>query len=449
MNRFILTALLVLVLPFSVHANTSVSTSSEGQGILSTFLRAISSLQDIAGQVTQKEIALKFEQELTFPSLLEIERVDAILLAKEGELTALEDKFKAVIERREGEFDESDEVLVESLIAEKQEVIAALQLERAEYQTRYENRKNKQQENIVLLRDSLEDLQEEKSKQWRFIRTKGTQVLNYTIIVVSLVLFFRTFQWLSGKLILKLSAHFNENRQRTLLKLNKIIFTVILVIILLGLFFSQVSTFLPFLAIIGTGLAFAVRDTISSFIAWFVIGGERGYRSGQVVGIGDVVGKVIEVKPLITVLEDRTNGYPTGKLVTFPNKVIFEGKIVHHSHNMGLVPVEVEFLLSENSDLDLAESKLVEIVTEANGEVLAMIADKSSKIIRQTPYEAVDLELKSWSEASNDGVMLRVRTMGLYGTHDDLSLEVHKQFTRWVQKNSDVFLHFTNVGRHS
>ncbi|HEY5714388.1 MAG TPA: mechanosensitive ion channel domain-containing protein [Candidatus Gracilibacteria bacterium] len=449
MKRFVLGIILLLLLcPFSLQAQSNAPVVSESQGYIAGFMKAFSLLQEINGKITEKEIALKYEQDLTFPSLIEIDRIDKELEELDKDLLDLEDKFSAVI-HRSGAFDETDEAIVESLLKNKQAEIEGLQVEKAEYQDRYNNRKNKQQENIKILKDELQDLQEEKDKQQQLIHTQGLKVLHYTVIIVLLVSFFWSLQWIVSKIIIRLSSNDNLHRQRILLRINHVVFNTILVIIIAGLFFAQLSTFLPFLAILGTGLAFAVRDTIASFIAWFVIGSDRGYEVGDIIEMKDIMGRVKDIGPILTVVEDRTPGYYTGETVTFPNKFIFEQKVTHKPCKMHLAPLEFGILISEQSDLVLAHETVKAMVSEANKATIENIKLKRVKILRQTPFTESDFEIKTWNESSIEGINIKIRFLAPWQQHKDLETSIRNQFVEWIKGNTKVFLQFTNVGRRS
>lgn len=72
-------------------------------------------------------------------------------------------------------------------------------------------------------------------------------------------------------------------------------------------FFAELLSFLPFLAILGTAIGFALRDIISSFIAWFLIGNKDSvYKIGDVIEVeGDnVFGRVFKISPVVTTIQE-------------------------------------------------------------------------------------------------------------------------------------------------
>jgi len=70
------------------------------------------------------------------------------------------------------------------------------------------------------------------------------------------------------------------------------------------IFSAEFMSFLPFLAILSTAIGFALRDVVSSFIGWFVIGANSGYQEGDLVEFDAIVGRVSSVTPLLTTIEE-------------------------------------------------------------------------------------------------------------------------------------------------
>lgn len=447
MKKFLTGAMLSLIFP--VFAYAAPEDINQKQGLINNFIQTVSVLQSIERDMTMQEIALRYEQELTFPSLEEIKRIDAAVLIRETELVDLREQFRGVLDQETDQYDETDEELVERLIREKQDEIVALNEDREKFEQRYEARKVKQQESIASLTDQLEDLREENEKQWQFIRAYGSGVFQYFVMLVALIIFFFGLQWVSKKLILRFTRDVRENRQKALIKMNRIVFNTILLIIVFGMFFSQLSTFLPFLAILGTGLAFAVRDTIASFIAWFWIGSDRGYRMGQIIEVDEVVGRVMEVKMLMTILQDITPGHATGKIITFPNKFIFESKIIHHSHNMGITIFSMNFLLSEtSSDIAMAEEQLKKIILDKTAALQEQVTKHETKIKKNTVFVKSDLQTKTWSEAVEDGISLRAHFPLFFEDKESTVTEIRTEFSHWIKTQKKVKLQFVTLGRH-
>ena len=252
-----------------------------------------------------------------------------------------------------------------------------------------------------------------------------------------------------GRLIIsRISSSFSEPRRQALLRLNNITFNILLGLVILGVVFSQFVNFLPFLAILGTGLAFAVRDTISSFIAWFVVGTERGYKSGDIIQIGDMTGQVLEIKPLLTALIDLSPGWNTGKIISMPNKIIFEEKIFNHSRCGGLFQQTLQFLLTDDSSIDEAKKLLLKTIQTEQ----AVDEASSPKQLRKTvqcKYTEKDLVPQVWIESTIHGLELKGRFLCQEDEQEAIFHRIQESFTKKVQQSDKVHFQFVEVGRQS
>ena len=108
-----------------------------------------------------------------------------------------------------------------------------------------------------------------------------------------------------------------------------------------------------------------MRDIIVSFIAWFLIGTEQGYKIGDLIQIGEMRGRVMEVHPLLTVLRQTGMRGDTGRIVSFPNKFLFEQSIQNFSKMFRFIYIMADFLLERNSDAITARKELATAAEEA------------------------------------------------------------------------------------
>jgi small-conductance mechanosensitive channel len=85
--------------------------------------------------------------------------------------------------------------------------------------------------------------------------------------------------------------------------------------------------------LITTGLAFAVRDIIMSFMVWFMLLTKKPFRIGDYIRIGEDTGKVLHIGTFFVTLDED----PTldGEVIKIPNKMFLE-KVVQNYGKEGL-----------------------------------------------------------------------------------------------------------------
>lgn len=425
-----------------IAASTAGDSSTTTRGGLQTVVKAIGTYQDLKQTIREKNIALNFEENLEFPSLKEMARIDATLSEKNSDLEAILIQFSDVLKRTNSDqYDDSDEQVIEDLLWSIQEDIDRLQIERSEYEETYEGRKTRQQTNIRSLRQELEDLNEEVLKQRQIIWSQANSFVTYLLVFLAIAVLFVLLKLLGRMAIWRMSKKLTEARIKTLLQMNNIIFNALLAVVVLAVVFSQFVNFLPFVAILGTAIAFAIRDTISSFIAWFVVGTDRGYKVGDILEIGAMKGKVLEIKPILTALVDMSPGWNTGKIVTMPNKVIFEDKIYNHSRCGGLVQQTLHYVLTPESDLMIAKDMLIKaIIAETPS------TEERHKTMKKTAIQChqseEEMQPKVWGEWTLQGLELHARCFCPEEQSEDLKHGVQERFMLALRTDDRVTWQF-------
>jgi len=94
-----------------------------------------------------------------------------------------------------------------------------------------------------------------------------------------------------------------------------------IVLVKLGASFQQTALSLTILA---TGFAFAIRDMLLSYLAWFVLLVKKPFHIGDCVKIGEEEGRVLHIGTFYVKLDDTLG---EGHFIRVPNKVFLEKPI--------------------------------------------------------------------------------------------------------------------------
>lgn len=442
LDRCWLGLLLVVLVPGLVLGATPVLDSGAApKGAFNILIQAVGDWQQLEKTQNSKEIALSFEENLSFPSLVEIARLEDEISAQNERLEELNEQYLSV-DNAEGE-----RVFLESIDLVQSQIEILLE-EKVEYEEIYAGRKDKQQTSIKSLKAELEDLKEEIEKQQQLIKKQFNQTFGQLFFVLGVLVFLLFMKFLLGKLLARLTHAMSERRQQVLLRLNRIFFNVLIVVILLGMVSSQLMSLLPFLALLGTGIAFAVRDALSSFLGWFLIGGDNGYRKGNIIQLGDSYGRVFEVTPFLTMIKEIRGDHETGKLISFPNKVIFEQAVSHFSKYDEFVHKELSFLLSEKTNIDAAEALLRETINDWLKTERKPYKKALEHLTKHHNLTADDLAPLVWIEINDHGIALRARFLVRISTASFSKSSIEKNFFKAVRKSKNIQFHYTDSGRN-
>lgn len=91
---------------------------------------------------------------------------------------------------------------------------------------------------------------------------------------------------------------------------------------------ALLSTILDAAGIIGLAIGFAVKDTVETFIASFMVSIRQPSRPNYTIEIGGDTGKVIRLTPRATILLSFDDNH-----IRIPNATVFNSRIVNCSHN--------------------------------------------------------------------------------------------------------------------
>lgn len=154
--------------------------------------------------------------------------------------------------------------------------------------------KNKELDEINL---NIERLQEIRSHKI----SKTMQQFGWYLLVFGFIYLLRIF---SNRLLVRFGRDFSKSHQEALSLAHRWLFHILFIGAILMIFSAEFMSFLPFLAILSTAVGFALRDVVSSFIGWFVIGADSGYQEGDLVEFDNIIGRVSSVTPLLTTIEE-------------------------------------------------------------------------------------------------------------------------------------------------
>ena len=272
-------------------------------------------------------------------------------------------------------------------------------------------------------------------KSWRdIVRSQSRDALKVlgirvgALIVVLGVVFALAELW--RRAVLK---YVQDSRRRFQLLLVRRIALWCLVVIIFGLAFaSELGSIVTFAGLITAGLAVAMQSVLVSIVGYFFLIGKYGIRVGDRVQIGDVSGEIIElglVRMYLTELAGHGSFGPTGRVVAFPNSVVFQVTTGLFKQIPGVNFAWHDIMLSLPAGADFAaiKEKLFAAANEA-------LADYREEIERQTR----ELQRTTMSSAGGDAlptVQLSYSAKGVdahvrYPVHLPHSAEIDERMSR-------------------
>ena len=199
-------------------------------------------------------------------------------------------------------------------------------------------------------------------------------------------------------------------RRRQLLQLRKLTVALVVVLVLLFDFASQLGTLATVMGLAAAGVALALQNVILSFAGYFFVTGRYGIRVGDRIQIAGISGDVIDIGlfklALMELVGDGNSRQPTGRVVVFPNSIVFQtnGNFFKQAPGTSFVWNEFRLTLSPECDYRLAEKRLLEVVED----VYARYRDT---VLRQ--YGDLERDLSMKFESPRPQSRLRLGTNGI------------------------------------
>ena len=157
-------------------------------------------------------------------------------------------------------------------------------------------------------------------------------------------------------------------RRRQLLQLRKLAVASVVSLVLVFDFTDQLGTLATVVGLAAAGIAVALQNVILSFAGYFFVTGRYGIRVGDRIQLAGVNGDVIEIGlfklALMELAGDGSTHQPTGRVVVFPNSIVFQanGNFCRQTPGTNFVWNEFKLTLAPECDYRLAEKRLIEVV---------------------------------------------------------------------------------------
>lgn len=237
----------------------------------------------------------------------------------------------------------------------------------------------------------------------------------------------------------------SEEKQMVLSSIIFIVRNILIFILVFIFFFSKFLLVLPALAIVGTAMGFALRDVISAFIAWFIIGmKDTTYKLGDIIEIPseEIFGRVIKIHPLVTVVQELGLSGPNSKVRTFSNKLIFSASINNLSKNHGWVYIPVECMLTYESNITLAKEILLRTMNEILSQDNISHLDTMKAKLKRSGIPEDKLYPMVFTDVRMQGIFLRGKMLIKWEDRHEVRNRVSELFIQEIQKTQEVELRY-------
>lgn len=306
----------------------------------------------------------------------------------------------------------------------------------------YKNKVAEKEQEINTLNANIE-----KAKQitWdEFVSTMTRMLLYFTVALV--VIFGGRF---TKRTISRHATTLAPKRKEVLYRIINITTWSIVVLTIVAALFSQFVTMLPFLALLGTGLAFAVRDVISSFLGWFFIGMKHGYKVGDLIEVDGDRGRVKDIHLIHTVLRETGQRGPTGRILLIPNNIIFQETLKNFSAMYRYSWVIIDFYLEQGTNVQKMKKILLEISEKHVKTDLEDISKNLPALFTKFGLTEKNIQPEVIIELDPMGIKVKLRVFCRLDNRHSARTAISEEFLERIQTENDIKLHFADSATKS
>jgi small-conductance mechanosensitive channel len=152
------------------------------------------------------------------------------------------------------------------------------------------------------------------------------------------------------------------------LVMRRIALVLVITLIIVLTFLNALGSLATFAGLMTAGVAVALQNVFLAIVGYFILIGKFGVRVGDRVQISDFKGQVVEVGMLrlhlLEIAAMEAEAQPTGRLVAFPNSVVFQPTIgfIKQVPGTNLIWREISFTLAPEGDHRSIEQRTYAVV---------------------------------------------------------------------------------------
>jgi small conductance mechanosensitive channel len=235
----------------------------------------------------------------------------------------------------------------------------------------------------------------ENFKQWSF-ENLPEKIINALPSIIGFLLIIIIGFWLSGvvgKLLVKIMERRNVDKSihRFMQRSVTIFLRIIVSVIALEQIGISVNSFITAIGAAGITAGLGLQNSISQFASGIQILFNKPFKAGDFIEIGDVQGKVKEIRFMFTTLVTLDN-----KVVVVPNQTITTKYLINYTAQ-DMLRIDLTYCISYNDDIEKAKEVLSNVVTSSPN-----ILKTPKPIIGVSEHAASGINLAVFGYCKND-----------------------------------------------
>jgi small-conductance mechanosensitive channel len=249
-------------------------------------------------------------------------------------------------------------------------------------------------------------------------------------MLFSSIVFLILLKIIQRYLLKKVKTKKHVSNVKAFLSLVKFIFIFFLIVILISLFYGDLTE-LGFVAgLLSVALGWALQRPISGVVAWLLLVIRRPFDIGDRVIVSDMKGDVTDIT-LTHIFLDEVGGTiegeeRSGRTIMIPTSLIFEKEIINYTREDEYILVEIVTEITYESNLQKAE----EIITSAVQKIMEPICHEFPQKIPKASH--IRLQFR------DSGIEVTVRYYTIATKRNQIATDIRREIFHEIRKTRDV-----------
>ncbi len=192
------------------------------------------------------------------------------------------------------------------------------------------------------------------------------------------------------------------------------ILRITFILILIPIWIYETKDILTFLGLFSAGLAFALKDLVSSFLGWIIINSHKPFALGDRIKVGDSIGDVIEINWFYTTIIEVTQtsnayGQSTGRLIHIPNIKLLNAEVINGTGSFPYSWNEIEIKLSLDSNWEKAKEIILDKAKDILGNMEEEVREALDMAAKTQPIYYQNLSHTVYTSLCEGKIILTLR----------------------------------------
>ncbi|WP_230740568.1 mechanosensitive ion channel family protein [Methanooceanicella nereidis] len=266
-----------------------------------------------------------------------------------------------------------------------------------------------------------------------------------TFLTVALIYFF--FKILLESIALKSIT--DSKTGYSIKKAFSIIFYLLILLAVIGIWIENAQTLILFYGIIGAGVAVTLQDILKNFAGSVILFATGIYRVGDRIEVNSRYGDVIDIGILYTTLmeikEWVAGDQPSGRLTVIPNSYVISMAVNNYTKDHSFIYDEIMVPITYDSDWRKASEIMLGIVRKETEDITEIARKEIDKIGEKYYLQRKVVDPAIYMTLTDNWIRFSIRYVTSVRERRILHNKLNKMILEAIQRHDDIRIASTTV----